>query len=653
MNKIKKTIAIILCLVLATSSLAFADEIALTSAPTKDYAGHWAEGTIQKWMDAGKISGYSDGSYKPDNNITRAEFVKLVNGTIDFNKKATVAYKDVTTADWFYDYVGIAQEIGYISGYSKDSFGPNDYITREQAASILARIQYLNGNVAAAEKFSDKAKVSSWAAESVGAAFDAGFITGYNDGTFRPSNKLTRAEALTMLDNVLVNAKNVIVYKDGAELKDKVVEGDLIIAKTVGDGNVHLTNVEVKGVIKVLGGGLNSVYFNNVKVSNIEVLKDKVRLVFADGSVIENIKTGSETVLENTDGTIAKITVTGEGEVTLTGKFDSVSVTGNANIVLDDAVITTLTVSQPITIEGTGTIATLEANANGIQFEAEVEITKTVTGEGVTEKPVVVVEAPAGGGGGGGVPGGETAKEYKLSFNATLEKAGVEVTDIPFIPTKTFKDTEIVSSVVNGLIPEIKILLDNESVKPEVLELLNLYNSKIENADSIKLGNKVIYTKDTGWNENAYSYLNGTNVKTYLDSHYPDLLNKTTIELDDLTKLLNVYAAVYSDKTKVQADLGTIKTKLENEFNEDSTQAITFTFGGTDKSFVMNFDAAHNAKDVSGINQINELVDFINANYENSYTTLSNFVTTYGNTLTITSTVGDVTSTFTISITEK
>lgn len=648
MNKIKKTIAIILCLVLATSSLAFADEVALTSAPATDYAGHWAESTIQKWMDAGKISGYSDGSYKPDNNITRAEFVKLVNGTIDFNKKATVLYKDVTTADWFYDYVGIAQEIGYISGYSKDSFGPNDYMTREQAASILARIQYLNGNLAAADKFSDKSKVSSWAAESVGAAFDAGFITGYNDGTFRPSNKLTRAEALTMLDNVLVNAKNVVIYKDGAELKDKVVAGDLIIAKTVGEGNVYLTNVEIKGEVKVLGGGLNSVYFNNVQVSNIEVLKDKVRLVFADGSVIENLTAGTETVLENTDGTIAKVTVSGDGEVTLTGKFDSVAVTGNANITLDDAVITTLTVTQPITIEGTGTIATLEANANGIQFEAEVTITKTVTGEGVTEKPAVVVEAPAGGGGGGA--GGETSKEYKISFNATLEKAGVEVGDIDFVPAKTFKDTEIVSSVANGLIPEIKLLLNNESVKPEVVKLMNLYNSKIENADSIKLGSKVIYTKDTGWNENAYSYLNGTNVKTYLDSNYPDLLNKTNIDLDDLTKLLNVYAAVYSDKSKVQADLATIKTKLESEFNEDSTKAISFTANGKEYTFNMNVDSK---VDYTDIDLIGELVDVINANYTNSYNTLGNFVNTYGNTILITFSEGDVTGTFSVSITEK
>lgn len=525
MNKIKKTIAIILCLVLATSGLAFAEEVAVTSAPATDYTGHWAEGTIQKWMDAGKISGYSDGSYKPDNNITRAEFVKLVNGTIDFSKKANVAYKDVTTADWFYDYVGIAQEIGYISGYSKDSFGPNDYITREQAASILARIQYLNGNVAAANKFSDKSKVSSWAAESVGAALDAGFVTGYNDGTFRPSNKLTRAEALTMLDNVLVNAKNVVVYKDGAELKDKVVAGDLIIAKTVGEGNVHLTNVEVKGEIKVLGGGLNSVYFNNVKVSNIEVLKDKVRLVFADGSVIENLTTGTETVLENTDGTIAKVTVSGNGEVTLKGNFGEVTVTGSSNITLDDAVITKLVVEQKITIEGTGTIATLEANANGIQYEAEVKITKTVTGEGVTEKPTVVVEAPTGGGGGGGgAVDPVTVPALRVSF--------IENTNT-YRFSYTYKDTD--NDISEFLLFMIDDILSDSSNNEFINDYLGKVNSRL---DEMYAGETKVYSEE-GWNK-AIVYLDNTNIKDDIQGLKSALLDGT-ISPEDIIALIGVF----------------------------------------------------------------------------------------------------------------
>ena len=141
---------------MAMGSFAFAQEAQLISEEAKDYVGHWAEAAIEKWINSGKVAGYPDGSYKPDNNVTRAEFVKMVNGIINYDGKADIKFKDINSTDWFYVYVRVAQAIGYISGYSPNEFGPNDYITREQAASILSRIQYLNNNAAGIEKFNDK-----------------------------------------------------------------------------------------------------------------------------------------------------------------------------------------------------------------------------------------------------------------------------------------------------------------------------------------------------------------------------------------------------------------------------------------------------------------------------------------------------------------
>jgi hypothetical protein len=205
-----------------------------------------------------------------------------------------------------------------------------------------------------------------------------------------------------MLDNVLENAKNVVVYNDGTELKDMVIEGDLIIAKTVGEGSVYLTNLEIKGEIQVYGGGMNSIYFKNVKVAKIEVVKDKVRLVFEDGSVIENIDVGEETVIVNEDGEIQMITVTDTEGVVLTGKFGEVTVSGVEKITLKDAEITKLIVEEKVTILGTGTIKTMEANADGILYEKDVKIDKVEVGEGVKDEPEVIKEEPVGGGGGGG-----------------------------------------------------------------------------------------------------------------------------------------------------------------------------------------------------------------------------------------------------------
>ncbi|MGB4439139.1 MAG: S-layer homology domain-containing protein [Sedimentibacter sp.] len=537
MNKIKKTIAIILCLVMAIGSLAYAEEVKLISAPATDYSGHWAENTIQKWMDDGKVSGYTDGSYKPDNNITRAEFVKLVNGTIDFDTKGTVAYKDVTSADWFYDYVGIAQEIGYILGYSADKFGPNDYITREQAASILARIQYLNNNAAGADKFNDEDNISSWAKEAVGAASEAGFISGYNDGSFKPSNNLTRAEAITMLDNVLVNSKNVVVYNAGSEVKDAIVEGDLIIAKTVGDGEVHLTNLEIKGGVKVLGGGMNSVYFNNVQVAKVEVGKDKVRLVFADGSSVEQLIAGSEVILENSDGTIAKVTITGDNKVTLTGNFGEVTVVGNGNIVLNDAVITTLVVNQPITIEGTGTITTLEANADDIKFESKVKITKTVEGEGVTKSPEVVVETPSNGGPSDPVP---TDYNYKFTVTASVTKGDIEKT-FQYDSFNQYKGSTLFTSVLGSEINYVKgKLADPNSLIYEAASgKLETLNDLIDEVESVIVDGNEVYNNNGSNVTVDWSLLNNTSI--ILTDDQKSELTDRDITIDDINFLLGLY----------------------------------------------------------------------------------------------------------------
>jgi hypothetical protein len=532
---------------MAMGSFAYALEAQLVSATAKDYEGHWAQVTIQKWMDEGRVAGYPDGSYKPDSNVTRAEFVKLVNGIIDFNKKADVKYKDVPSTEWYYDYVSVAQEVGYISGYSADLFGPNDYITREQAASILSRIQYLSSNEAGAAKYDDNSKISSWAKGGVGAASEAGFISGYNDGSFKPLNNLTRAEALTMIDNVLVNSKNYVIYNNGTELKDFVVDGDLIIAKTVGDGDVHLTNVEVKGNIYVYGGGLNSLYFNNLKVAKIVVEKDKVRLVLGEGTNVQEIEVSSQAVLENSDGTIAKVTLTGDNAVTLTGEFDDVTVIGNSDIVLKDATVKTLVAENPIVIKGTGTIATLNANADGITFESEVEIKKSVTGEGVTEAPAPV--SSGGGGGGAGGPGGGGPV-----YVPALRVSFIENTNT-YRFSYSYEDTD--DDLSEFLLFMLKETLSDDNNDDFINGYLGKVNSRL---NDMYAGGTKVYSEE-GWNK-AVVYLDSTEIQDDIQGLKSALLDGT-ISAEDIVALIGIFEA------SSKSDANTIVDNLTaNDINQ-------------------------------------------------------------------------------------
>jgi len=574
MNNNKKVIAIILCLIMAVGnfSTAFAD-----TSKAIDFEGHWAQATIQKWIDGNRISGYPDGSFKPNANITRAEFVKLVNGLIDYDTKGKIAFNDVKTSDWFYDVVSIAQEIGYISGYSDNQFGPNDNITREQAAAILSRVQYLGENSDVAKEFSDNSKISVWALGSVGAASEAGFVKGYNDESFKPLNNLTRAEAVTMLDNVLVNAKNKVISKAGSELNDYVVEGDLIIAKTVGEGDVHLNNVEVKGSLYVNGGGANSLYFNNLKVAKILVDKDKVRLVLGDGTVVGEILANSESKLENKGGTVTKVTINSDGKVTLSGKFDDVIVESSADIVLKDAVIQKLTVDKAINILGTGTIAELKANANGIQFDSTTKITKTVVGEGVTEKPSVISEGSTNSGTSSG-GGSDTPKDYKIQVRAEYYD-GLVNHQLP-INTGKYLSTSIISDF---MISEINEILGSKNTTID--KYLELAENRLK---GIKIGETSLYNSDGSLNDVAWDKAFSSLAKTSLAFKDTLIAKKDSLKSDlndgidttDLEKILDLYDVYKSggtlNATLLQKDLDEITKKLDAKADE-----ITYTGQGT------------------------------------------------------------------------
>ena len=165
-----------------------------------DIAGHWAQADIQKLVAAGAISGYPDKSFKPNNNITRAEFAVTLVKALKLAPKSGKVFND-TANHWAKDYIATAQAYGIISGYSDTKFGPNDKITREQMAVMVTKA----ANLAAKDnaKITDSAKVSAGAKDAVVAASSNGVISGYPDGSFKPKANATRAEAASMIVKIM------------------------------------------------------------------------------------------------------------------------------------------------------------------------------------------------------------------------------------------------------------------------------------------------------------------------------------------------------------------------------------------------------------------------------------------------------------------
>ncbi len=168
-----------------------------------DISGHWAEKTINSFVEKGFINGYDDKTFKPDNSMTRAEFVRVVNNIFGYDQKGTEQFDDVNENDWFYSDICIGINMGYINGKSKEIFAPNDNITRQEVAMILTNIMNnKDNNLDKLNSFTDGHQTDEWAKPSVEGAIESGYLNGYGDKTIRAKGNITRAEAISMLSRV-------------------------------------------------------------------------------------------------------------------------------------------------------------------------------------------------------------------------------------------------------------------------------------------------------------------------------------------------------------------------------------------------------------------------------------------------------------------
>lgn len=150
------------------------------------------------------IVGYGNGEVRPQNNITRAEvatiFFRLLTDDVrDENLTKTNRYSDVAATSWYNTAVSTLSSMGIITGYPDGTFRPNAAITRAEFAAIAARFDHDGDKTAA--KFSDIA--SHWAKDEISIAYNNGWITGYPNSTFGPQRDITRAETMTLVNRVL------------------------------------------------------------------------------------------------------------------------------------------------------------------------------------------------------------------------------------------------------------------------------------------------------------------------------------------------------------------------------------------------------------------------------------------------------------------
>ncbi|RED56257.1 S-layer homology domain-containing protein [Cohnella lupini] len=170
-----------------------------------DIKGHWAEATIIQAAELGIVSGYDDGTFRPNRTVTREEFAVLLVKALKLTGEGEdFVFTDLNVLSlWAKQSVALAVKAGIINGYSDGTFRPRGEITRLEMASMIARALDLSVKSSGDTGFADDSSIPAWGKEAVKSLVHLGIINGKSANRFDPNGKTTRAEAVTILLRML------------------------------------------------------------------------------------------------------------------------------------------------------------------------------------------------------------------------------------------------------------------------------------------------------------------------------------------------------------------------------------------------------------------------------------------------------------------
>ncbi|WP_028307144.1 S-layer homology domain-containing protein [Desulfitibacter alkalitolerans] len=450
-----------------------------------DIPDDWSKEAVIAAISNGLISG-SGNRIMPKADLKRCEMAAIMNRAFGATQKGDISkYTDTSTDKWYADDMAKAVQMGTFIGHGS-LMRPEDPITRQEVFVVLARALKLStGDYSSLDKFSDKTDISDWAKPELAALAAAGYVKG--DGRYLyPLANISRAEFAQVMHNIIktyiktsgtyttVSSGNLMINAPDVTLKGVSVEGDLIIGDGVGTGSVTLDDVKIKGRTVIRGGGKNSIHIINGTTINgtviIDNVNNEIRFVTDQNTTVQKIEAGSQVVLEGSfgevkvvagasrasdttrievKGIVQTMTVEVKADISVTsGMVSSIAIAqtagGTAINANEGAVVGTVVANARTNITGSGTVSSVQANANDVKIDTvgtSVTAAQGVTGvtaggtevkagTTVTIPPAVSTTPSTGGGGGssGGGSGGGSTPTNPLSGgyigNYTASSAG-------------------------------------------------------------------------------------------------------------------------------------------------------------------------------------------------------------------------------------
>ncbi len=192
------------------------------AANNNDFNNHWAKYAIDDWVNKNIIT-LDEGKFRPNDPITRGEFVNFINSAFHLKKVSDSPFPDVDRDHKYYKDTLIAKGFGYTKGYQDGSFRPDQNITRQEAAVILCNVlSPQQGYLGSLNSFKDYQEIKEWSRQPFASLLSKGYIHGYQDGTLKPSAHMTRAEALVIIYNIMEDLKEPLFSSDASLKKIEI-----------------------------------------------------------------------------------------------------------------------------------------------------------------------------------------------------------------------------------------------------------------------------------------------------------------------------------------------------------------------------------------------------------------------------------------------
>ena len=374
---------------------------AVLAAGFKDTGKHWAKRYIDEGVKAGYLSGYSDGTFRPDAGVTRGAFCKILNQALGLEATAAISFSDVKSTDTFYTEIRKAVYAGYISGYDDGTFRAAKTITRQEAAVMLSRLITEPDALKNLDALKDASSVAAYAKGGVQRVMTKGYLAGDGNGRFNPDKPITRGQTAKVVSTLRTGERivhgSVDYTTSGKTYSNNIYVGPLTVGIADG-GSVTFRNCRLLGLLTVKSGAAVNLPDTDVTALSVTSTGSAPTVtVSGSGSVKHAYLSGAANLTESslTGAGFGQVSFSGSALKTKTtalrGAFDSVTVSSPAAVSLSSGSIKGLNVAAgaagsafalaagtnvasavlngACTFTGTGTITAAQQNVSGVTYQ--------------------------------------------------------------------------------------------------------------------------------------------------------------------------------------------------------------------------------------------------------------------------------------------